>query len=183
MAREAGLRRLKLYFMVGLPGERDEDVAAIAGLVREVKARLVGGRLSLSVAPFVPKPHTPFQWAGMAGAAELQEAAAFPAARAAPAGGGAGGGKRTLVACPGCPGAGDRRLAGVLARMEGSTLADWRRALAEEGLDEEEYLRPRRADEPFPWEVVAPGVGRPLLWREWEASAGAANLTPRAAAL
>lgn len=63
-----GVRRLKLYFMVGLPTELDEDVAAIADLAERIRDRLSqGGRgrvggVTLSVNPFVPKPWTPFQW-------------------------------------------------------------------------------------------------------------------------
>lgn len=61
-----GVEGLKLYFMVGLPTERDEDVGAIAVLVERLMAEPeIGGRikrLNLSVNPFVPKPWTPFQW-------------------------------------------------------------------------------------------------------------------------
>ncbi len=70
MARSAGLRRLKLYFMLGLPAEEEEDVRAIAAFVREVRRRIPDGVLSLSIAPFVPKPHTPFQWAAQLSIAE-----------------------------------------------------------------------------------------------------------------
>ncbi len=66
----AGMERLKLYFMIGLPGERDEDVQAIPALVRsahEVFAKgRRGARVSVGVSPFVPKPRTPFQWLPMA---------------------------------------------------------------------------------------------------------------------
>lgn len=72
-AFNAGWRRVKLYFMIGLPTETDEDVAAIAGLVgrvlstaREVTppAERGGVRVAVSVSTFVPKAHTPFQWEG-----------------------------------------------------------------------------------------------------------------------
>jgi radical SAM superfamily enzyme YgiQ (UPF0313 family) len=170
MAREAGLRRLKLYFMVGLPGEGDEDAAAIVDLVREVRSRMSGGVLSLSVAPFVPKAHTPFQWAPMAGAAELQGRLRSLQRELRPLGVAVEDESVPWARVQGVLARGDRRLAAVLARMEGAALGDWRRALAAEGLDEEKYLRRREADEPFPWEVVDPGVGRPFLWREWERS-------------
>lgn len=168
MAREAGLRRLKLYFMVGLPGERDEDAAAIAGLARESKSRLAGGNLSLSISPFVPKAHTPFQWAAMAGAGELQERLRALRRELRPLGVSVEDESVPWARVQGVLARGDRRLAAALARMAGTTLAAWRQALAAEGLSEEEYLRPREADEPFPWEVVDPGAGRPFLWREWE---------------
>jgi radical SAM family uncharacterized protein len=66
-----GWRHLKLYFMVGLPTETPEDVDAIVDLAREVSmaGKAVMGRaanVNVTVSPFVPKPHTPFQWEGMA---------------------------------------------------------------------------------------------------------------------
>ena len=65
-----GVTSIRLYFMIGLPGERDEDIDAIAELAIEIAARYraaCGGRdrlrrLTLSISPFVPKPFTPFQW-------------------------------------------------------------------------------------------------------------------------
>lgn len=168
MAREAGMKRLKLYFMVGLPGERDEDAAAIVGLARRVRARLPGASLSLSVAPFVPKAHTPFQWAAMAEAAVLESRLRALRRELRPLGVAVEEESIPWSRVQGVLARGDGRLAGVLARMASPTLAEWRRALAAEGLSEEEYLRGRGAGEPFPWEVVAPGVGRAYLWQEWE---------------
>jgi radical SAM superfamily enzyme YgiQ (UPF0313 family) len=65
-----GVENLKLYFMIGLPGERDSDVDAIADLSLAIRDRLLAngrprgrvGRITLSVSTFVPKPWTPFQW-------------------------------------------------------------------------------------------------------------------------
>ncbi|MDD5083087.1 MAG: radical SAM protein, partial [Dehalococcoidales bacterium] len=65
-----GIRQLKLYFMIGLPSETDEDIEGIIKLTRKCKdildRRLTGSRLTLNVAPFVPKAGTPFQWLPMA---------------------------------------------------------------------------------------------------------------------
>jgi radical SAM family uncharacterized protein len=80
-AYSAGWRRCKLYFMIGLPGETDEDVQAIATLANRAYAvakdavpddRRSGVRMSVSVAVFVPKPHTPFQWSGQIAHAEIE---------------------------------------------------------------------------------------------------------------
>jgi radical SAM family uncharacterized protein len=79
-AYSVGWRRCKLYFMIGLPGETDEDVRGIVTLANQ--AYLVaknavpddkrsGVRMSVSVAVFVPKPHTPFQWGGQIARAEI----------------------------------------------------------------------------------------------------------------
>ena len=71
-ASRMGARGIKLYFMVGLPGETDEDVLAIAALADSV-AKIMGKRRKVTVAisPFVPKPHTPFQWSDQPGHEEL----------------------------------------------------------------------------------------------------------------
>lgn len=63
IASSSGIKAIKLYFIVGLPGENMEDINLTVELIREVR-RKVGGkcRIKVSVTPFVPKPHTPFQW-------------------------------------------------------------------------------------------------------------------------
>lgn len=66
MARSRGLTGMRIYAMVGLPGETDEDVKELAEVAASARKALVRGRLTLSVAPFVPKPHTPLQWEAMA---------------------------------------------------------------------------------------------------------------------
>jgi len=60
VAKEKGIRSVKLYFMVGLPTERMEDVAEIVRMVERVREEIP--KVSVSVNPLVPKPHTPFQW-------------------------------------------------------------------------------------------------------------------------
>jgi hypothetical protein len=72
----SGFTRLKLYFMIGLPGESDDDVRAIAAMAGTALAegrRRIGGRaqLSVSVSSFVPKPHTPLQWEPYSGTATI----------------------------------------------------------------------------------------------------------------
>ncbi len=61
LCARCGVRRLRLYMMYGLPGEREEHIEKAAALVRRIK-RAFGGRVKLSLSPFVPKPHTPLQW-------------------------------------------------------------------------------------------------------------------------
>lgn len=78
---EAGLRKIKLYFMLGLPGETDEDLAALVELCREIRktARTATSRpdLALSLANFTPKAHTPFENAAMNTEAELRRKGTF----------------------------------------------------------------------------------------------------------
>ncbi|MBN2407972.1 MAG: radical SAM protein [Elusimicrobia bacterium] len=72
-ARTAGLRgyrKIKLYFMVGLPGEEEEDIDAIVDLIREVK-KASGINVNTTVSPMIPQPHTPFQWINNVPAEEL----------------------------------------------------------------------------------------------------------------
>ncbi|MEW5725794.1 MAG: radical SAM protein, partial [Thermodesulfobacteriota bacterium] len=77
---QAGLRRLKLYFMIGLPLEEDDDLRAAADLVQKIRARFTGRtglrrrapEITVSVSSFVPKPHTPFQAAPSARPRELK---------------------------------------------------------------------------------------------------------------
>jgi radical SAM superfamily enzyme YgiQ (UPF0313 family) len=69
-AKEGGLTGLKLYGMVGLPGEEEADVEATAQLLLDLKKATPGLRLSLGVSTFVPKAHTPFQWEGVRPEAE-----------------------------------------------------------------------------------------------------------------
>ncbi|KGG14516.1 hypothetical protein EV06_1573 [Prochlorococcus sp. MIT 0602] len=64
-AKEGGLSSLKLYGMVGLPTESDEDIEATADLLMKIKRKTSGLRLVLGVSTFVPKAHTPFQWFGV----------------------------------------------------------------------------------------------------------------------
>jgi radical SAM superfamily enzyme YgiQ (UPF0313 family) len=82
LAFSRGWHTIKLYFMIGLPTERAEDVAGIAHLARAVLA--VGrrhhgkrARVTVGVSTFVPKPHTPFQWAGQATREEIEEKVAI----------------------------------------------------------------------------------------------------------
>ena len=80
-AFENGWRRMKLYFMMGLPTETDDDIVAIprlAGHVLDIARGIVpkghrgGVSVSISVAVFVPKAYTPFQWAGQLPLAEVR---------------------------------------------------------------------------------------------------------------
>jgi radical SAM superfamily enzyme YgiQ (UPF0313 family) len=144
---------LKLYFMVGLPGEEEEDIDALIELVREVM-RAYGGRPTVSVAPFVPKAHTPFERAAMAPASVLRERlrrlrnalqainvrVAFDSLDWATA--------QAVLA------RGDRRLGVALAALTAPSLAGWNEALRRDGLAAEDYTRARSPLEPLPWDLI-----------------------------
>ncbi|MHB8764888.1 MAG: radical SAM protein [Deferrisomatales bacterium] len=72
LAGEAGLDGLRIYAMVGLPGEEDADVVALAEAAVEARRAMGRGTVTVSAAPFVPKPHTPLQWEAMASEAVLK---------------------------------------------------------------------------------------------------------------
>ncbi len=157
---------LKLYFMVGLPGEEDEDVQAIVALVRRIAARF-GGALSVNASPFVPKAHTPFQWAAMADAETLERRLAYLQAEL----------RRENVELraesvawsqvQGVLARGDRRLNYALANVKGSSsLRDWEEALHVAGCTADEFLRARTSEESLPWQTVDMHVRTSFLAQE-----------------
>jgi len=81
----AGILNLRLYFIIGLPGETDEDLEAMLRLTASIKDRVLEqarahkrlGEITLSVNPFIPKPFTPLQWAGMCPLDELKRKVAW----------------------------------------------------------------------------------------------------------
>ncbi len=175
-----GWRRIKLYFMFGLPGEEDDDIEAIAGLARRVHRR-TGCRVTVSAATFVPKAHTPFQWEGQLSIGEGW--AAIDRLRK----GLAGRGMEFRWHDPrqsfleGVFSRGDRRLAPVIlsawrlgARLDGWSehfdLEIWQRAAAEQGVDLEAYLRPRGIGDRLPWDHLDCGVSRDFLLAERQAA-------------
>mgnify|MGYP000877120092 FL=1 len=83
LARAHGIGRLRVYVMVGLPGEADADIEELAGLVRELSSRV---RLAVSVSPFVPKRFTPLAEAPFAGVKEIKRRLALLSRRAGGAG-------------------------------------------------------------------------------------------------
>ena len=180
-----GWQRLKLYFMVGLPTETDEDVQGIVDLCRQVlaigrKHQRGRARLGVSVATFVPKPHTPFQWAPLASEADLRrrqqilrDGLRSPAIELAWH-------DTRLSYLEALLARGDRRLAPVIERawQLGARFDAWddhfrpqayQQAMSELGLDGEALARRERAlDEPLPWEFIETGVGPGYLRREYQ---------------
>lgn len=182
----AGLMNIKLYFLIGLPGETEEDVDAILQLAE--KARLIWreagrergrlGTLTLSVNPFIPKPFTPFQWAGMAGEKSLKQKI-----------------RRLQVGVAKLPNTelisesirssilqallarGDRRVGRLLPEIAaGGNLGQ---ILRRNGLNLDFYVtRERSENEIFPWEVISQGGQRSYLWQEYRKGLDA-RLTPR----
>jgi hypothetical protein len=180
-----GWRHIKLYFMVGLPTERDEDVLAIAdlGIKTYEVARRYGKRnkVTVSVGGFVPKPHTPFQWAPQDPPSEIQRKMDLILEVIKPYSG-----LRLRTNAPdeglieGLLSRGDRRVAEVVERAwqlgatfdgwrETDTLPLWREALAQAGMDIAWYgQRERGENEALPWDHLDSGLERDWLWGDWQ---------------
>ncbi|MGQ9475524.1 MAG: TIGR03960 family B12-binding radical SAM protein [Actinomycetota bacterium] len=192
-AYREGWRKLKLYFMVGLPGEEEEDVEAICHLVRRLMREGNDGqpprglRLSVSVSTFVPKPQTPFQWARQLSLPEtarrhfiLKEGLRIKGVTWKWH-------TREMSYLEGVLARGDRRLGPVVESAARDGCLDnwseffswerWLRALEERGLDPAWYVeREREEDEVFPWDHLSAGVDRSFLWEEYrKASRGEAT--------
>lgn len=175
-----GFDRVKLYFMCGLPGETEDDLAGIVEMAETISrlGRETSGRLAqvtVSVSNFVPKPHTPFQFAPMQSRDYFREAHRFIIRR-----------KRLRsiqikchdVECSlleGVLGRGDRRVGRAIesvwrgggrfdAWTEHLDVGRWWQALADAGVDPDDVLhRPRPTDEPLPWDHVGIRQGRAYL--------------------
>ncbi|HEX77877.1 MAG TPA: radical SAM protein [Dehalococcoidia bacterium] len=159
LAARYGFRQIKLYFMLGLPTETDEDAWEIARLVQacldRTRRQSPGTRLVLNISPFVPKAGTPFQRLGMAQPQVITRRLDLLQDRLRPQGIDI---KAESVAWSQVQGAlarGDHRLAQVLDRMKENTLAAWREALRACHLEVEQYAhRVWRPDEVLPWSMV-----------------------------
>ena len=167
-----GFTHLKLYFMLGLPGETDADVQAIADLVLAVKKRFPR-RLTVNLTPFVPKAHTPFQWVAMAGEKTLRQRIRRVTRALRPSGVVVRAESPAWARVQGVLARGDQRVGEVLLSLREPTLAGWRQALREARVDADDYLGAWPLDASLPWQVVDVGVSPRLLRRELERAGGA----------
>jgi radical SAM family uncharacterized protein/radical SAM-linked protein len=188
-----GWRSIKLYFMVGLPTETDEDIDSIAGLIEQVvnTGRKSGQlrQVNVSISPFVPKPHTPLQWERFAGIDEIERKVEGLARKL----------RRLrvvnlklhspqLAQIEALLSRGDRRFAEVIleAHKNGALLDSWNdlfkynvwlNVFKQSGLDYEERLKEISTDAPLPWDHISIGVGKEFLINERE-RAYAGEMTP-----
>jgi len=176
MATAAGIVNLKLYFLIGLPTEREEDIEELNLLVEKIHAlwlaesKTLGrlGNLSLSVNPFIPKPFTPFQWAGMAPLSILKARSKAIRTRVGKLAGAEVHFESLRAAqLQAFLSRADRRAARALIPL--SRGENLRQACREAGVDANFHIhRQREKDEIFPWEVIDSGVTRQYLWDEYE---------------
>jgi radical SAM superfamily enzyme YgiQ (UPF0313 family) len=174
-----GMENLKLYFMLGLPTETDEDLEAIRDLTLAIRDRMVAhassrrvpGRIVASVNPLVPKPGTTYQWLPMTDTRTIEKKIAA---------------LRRMVAgvdnvyfnikserhsyYQGLLSLGDRRVADVIEAAERNG-GQWRAAVAEAGLDADAYLyRDRSQDAFLPWQIIDGGMKESFFRAEFDKS-------------
>jgi radical SAM family uncharacterized protein len=190
-AYSAGWRQVKLYFMVGLPTETDEDVLEIAEMARDVirAGRQVTGtrdvRCTVSIGGFVPKPHTPFQWASQLDHETtdrrlklLRQAISSDRSTAKAIGYRYHDGKPGIV--EGLLSRGDRRIGAVIERVwrdggrfdgwsEHFSYDRWMSAAEQAGIDVAWYTtRERGETEVLPWDHLDSGLDKEWLWSDWQ---------------
>lgn len=185
-----GWSSVKLYFMIGLPGETTEDLDGIADLARKVVGayfalpkgqRAKGLRVTCSASSFVPKPFTPFQWEAQDTQAMLMEKQAHLREKMREIKGvNFNYHESGLSFLEACFSRGDRRLGRVLLRAfekgcyldgwsEVFSFERWMEAFRETGVDPDFYAHRRREkDEILPWDFVDSGISKEFLWREKE---------------
>lgn len=201
-AFEGGWNKVKLYFMLGLPTETEEDIKGIAHLCEKIAERYYeipkdqrNGKCQITASSsfFIPKPFTPFQWAAMNRKEEFLEKARIVKAEV-----------RSMLnqksirynyheadisMLEGFLARGDRRTSKVvLQAYRNGAMFDswsehfrpdaWEKAFQETGIDEDFYtVRERSVDELLPWDFIHAGVNKKFLIREWE-QAKAETVTP-----
>ena len=183
-AYSQGWRRMKLYFLTGLPTETDEDTLGIAELARNCVAlgrtHARSPSVTVSVGGFVPKPFTPFQWFGQNTTAELRRKIGLlrdDLRRAR--------GVRlkwhdpSATLAEGLASRGDRRLGPVIEHVwrhggtfqewsEHFSLERWRAATDACGIDIDAYVhRHRTQQEVLPWDHLSAGLHKDFLWQDW----------------
>jgi radical SAM superfamily enzyme YgiQ (UPF0313 family) len=160
---EAGVRLLKLYFMIGLPTETDEDIEAIIDLSLGYKKILdkqqTGGRIAVTISPFVPKAGTPFQWLPMTQPSILNRRLSRLKKGLMPKGIRIKGESPAWSQVQGVLSRGDIKIAEVLADIEEVSLSGWRRAVEKNQLDIDFYVHQKwDIKQRLPWAMIDLGT-------------------------
>ena len=185
LSAKSGIQHMRLYIMIGLPTETDEDIEAIVGLAERTQAHMaeVGckGRLTLSINPFIPKPFTPFQWMAMDNQKTVEKKLQYIKKALQK-------NRRieVLVESPkeayiqGVLARGDRRLGAVIAACAADRGSkSFKAELKAAGLDMDEMnYRERGFDEFLPWSHLDMGMDEGYLEMEWKRSVDEAYTPP-----
>lgn len=183
IAFNEGWDKVKLYFMIGQPGETDDDLDGIVGLIRDalkIAHRYKRSSLHISISPFSPKPQTPFQWAAQNSIGEIQQKVFYLKDRLPQSGRMKLNWREPEVSfLEGVMARGDRRLGAVIARAwklgarfdawsEQFRYELWVQAFQELGVEPNDYARERGIDEVLPWDHISKGVSKDFLKREYQ---------------
>ena len=185
LSAKSGIQHMRLYIMIGLPTETDEDIEAIVGLAERTQAHMaeVGckGRLTLSINPFIPKPFTPFQWMAMDDQKTVEKKLQYIKKALQK-------NRRieVLVESPkeayiqGVLARGDRRLGAVIAACAADRGSkSFKSEMKAAGLDMDEMnYRERSFDEFLPWSHLDMGMDEGYLEMEWKRSVDEAYTPP-----
>lgn len=163
LAQALGFPGLKLYFMLGHPTETDDDVQGIIDFTLKAKA-IFKRNIAINATPYVPKPHTPFQWEAMAPVKTLQARQAALKKALARQGVSVDADSPQWAEVQAVLARGDRRLAPVLRDLEHLTVRGFHDALARHGLSAAEFTGPRQLGARLPWDVVESGI-KPSFYR------------------
>ncbi len=172
-----GIPNLKLYFMVGLPTETDDDIEAIIVLVKKIKHRFLRssrargrmGQISVSLNCFVPKPFTPFQWVPMDEVGVLKQKIKKVKAglRKTP-------NVRVHADVPrwahiqALMARGDRRVSQLLL-LAHTHRGNWPQTFKASAINADFYIqRQRTQEELFPWDFIDHGIDKKFLWNEYQ---------------
>ena len=178
---DGGWKAIKLYFMIGLPGEREEDLEGIADLAHRVMREGRGRQVTVGLSTLVPKPHTPFQWVRQIGLEETLAKQGHLKRRLSNRNISFKWHDARMSLLEGLFSRGDERLADLVekawslgARFDGWSdrflFERWEEALRDSGIRIEEHLRERGRAETLPWEFVDAGLDREFLLAEYEKS-------------
>ncbi|NLD51528.1 MAG: TIGR03960 family B12-binding radical SAM protein, partial [Clostridiales bacterium] len=186
-AFESGWNNVKLYFMIGLPTETDEDLLGIAQTARRIvdcyysipkEKRAPGLKVTVSTSTFVPKPFTPFQWAAQDNLDEVRRKQALLRDALRIKGVTFNWHEPELSQLEACVARGDRHMGDVIeaawkrgCRLDGwrehFKYGEWMNAFHDCGLDPAFYsTRERTGDEVLPWSIIDAGVTKQYLWHE-----------------
>ena len=185
LSAKSGIQHMRLYIMIGLPTETDEDIEAIVGLAERTQAHMaeVGckGRLTLSINPFIPKPFTPFQWMAMDNQKTVEKKLQYIKKALQK-------NRRieVLVESPkeayiqGVLARGDRRLGAVIAACAADRGSkSFKSEMKAAGLDMDAMnYRERSFDEFLPWSHLDMGMDEGYLEMEWKRSVDEAYTPP-----
>jgi radical SAM superfamily enzyme YgiQ (UPF0313 family) len=178
-AFDAGWQKLKLYFMIGLPTEAEEDLAGIASLSKKV-VKMAKAKVKVSISTFVPKPHTPFQWVDFNDLEEIKAKINYLQKNVRGKGLSLDWNQPNESLLEAAFARGDRRLNKVLktawelgCKFDGWSehfdIDLWRQAFAECGMNLEEYAyREFNLEGRLPWDHIQVGVNKDYFKKEYK---------------